>query len=149
VTSLEGDRSGNQWRRTFLWIRLPFAAVQIAVALAAFMLGAISVGLILLPLSAWWAVPSIIYLMTLRTRIASLVTRASLLAATAALLYGEIPSLREWDRVERREMGFLLFPGGMIVYPFLLDLFFVAVVALELLILSLSGGRARETKGSK
>jgi hypothetical protein len=150
MTSLGWGRYRNGWRRTFLWIRLPFAVAQTVVARAAFLLGASSVGLIvLLPLAAWWAVPSIIYLMSLRTRIASWVTGGTLLAATAPLLYGEIPLLREWDRINRRTMGFLLFPGGTIVYPFLLDLLVVAVVALELLVLTFSRKREKDAGGSE
>ena len=103
---------------------------------------------VLLPLLAWWTVPSIVYLMTLRTRIASWLAGLTLVAATSVLLYPQIRLLREWDEGNRATFGPFMFPEGSILYPFLMLLFVVGVLAVDLTVAGLSGRWGRKTEAS-
>jgi hypothetical protein len=101
---------------------------------------------VLLPLLVWWTMPSIVYLMTLRTRIASWLAGLTLVAATSVLLYPQIRLLRQWDEGNRSTFGPFMIPEGSILHPFLMLLFVVGVLAVDLTVAGLHGRRRAEAE---
>ena len=139
-------RESSYWRQGFLGIRLPLASAQVVVALT-LLLRASTVGpAVLFPLLVWWTIPSIVYLMTFRTKIASWVTGLTLVGATSVLLYPQIRLLRQWDEGARSDWGPFMFPDGSIRYPFLMLLIVVGVLAVDLIVVGLHGRRRAEAE---
>lgn len=110
------QRESVVWRNLFLRVRLPFATASFI--LVGGLIASSGVGFPLtLVIASWWAGPSIIYPMTIRTRPVSWILGAGLIALTTILLAPETQSLRYWDDEVRAELGFFQFPGLFILKP--------------------------------